>query len=212
MSELCRVYWYPLYAYARRAGRSPEDAEDLTQGFLLALLRRNSLAGTSREKGKLRSFLLASLKNFMRDEWRKANQEKRGGRQTIVSIDLQSSEDRYARMLVDKMTPEKAYDRLWVFALLDEVMKQFSDECEEKGKLPLLLKAAPYLNMDVDDRCPYAEFAAEFGLTESGIRVAVHRLRARYRELLRERIADTLASEDGLDEELSYLMSLFERG
>ena len=151
MGELCQIYWYPLYAYARRAGNSPEDAEDITQGFLASLLERDGLKNTDRDKGRLRSFLLASLKNHMRNEWRKTQQEKRGGGKPLVSIDLPQTEARYAAYLIDEMSPEVAYDRMWVFSLLDEVMRELAAECEASGKGDTLARIAPYLSTEADD-------------------------------------------------------------
>jgi len=209
LGELCRIYWYPLYAYARRAGNSPEDAEDITQGFLAGLLERDGFGKTHRDKGKLRSFLLASLKNHMRDEWRKSQKEKRGAGVPVVSINIPESEAKYASFHVDKMTSEVAYDRFWVFALLEEVMKELGAECERNGKIGLLSKIGVYLNAEADDRCPYRELASEFGLSESGMRVAVHRMRSRYRQLLREKISDTLSASDDFEVELNYLMGIF---
>ena len=209
LATICQAYWYPLYAYARRAGNSPEDAEDITQGFIAAFLARDGLKKTDPQKGKLRSFLLVSLKRHMRDEWLRKKREKRGGGESPLSIDIEESEAKYASYLIDEMTPDMAYDRLWVIALLEEVMKELGVVCARDGKLTLLGEVAPYLSLEAENQCPYPELAEKLGLSESGVRVAVHRLRKKYRELLRARVADTLDESEDFELELEYLIGLF---
>jgi RNA polymerase sigma-70 factor (ECF subfamily) len=203
LAQLCQTYWYPLYAYVRRRGHSPEDAEDLTQGFFARLLELGSLAEVSREKGRFRSFLLASLNHYLSDAWDRARALKRGhGR--VISLDAREAEDRLNREPADTLTPEKLFERKWAMTLLDTVVKKLQREYEATGKGPLFL-ALGFSIVGEKAETPYAKLSAELGVSEPALRVAVHRLRHRYRQLLRDEIAHTVATEAEVDGEIHHL-------
>lgn len=208
LDALCRTYWYPLYAYVRRRGCSREDAEDLTQGFFAKLLARNDLAGLSNEKGKFRAFLLAAIKHFLANEWDRARARKRGGGVATLSLDWQDAETRYCVEPVDDLTPDKLFDRAWGVTLLERVILRLRDEQAAAGHARLFASLRPFLAFGTG-AIPYAEAAAQLGLTEGAVRVATHRLRRRYRELLRHEISQTLADPSGLDDELRALFAAF---
>ena len=201
LEELCQAYWYPLYAYVRRRGYGAHEAEDLTQDFFARLLAKNYLADVEREKGKFRSFLLASLKHFLANEWDRAHAQKRGGVQTILSLD---AETRYRAEPADELTADKLLDRQWALALLDQVLTRL--EVETDAKQFATLKR--FLTAD-KDKIPYSEAAGKLGTSEGAVKVAVHRLRKRYRLLLREEIAHTVASPAEIDEEIRHLFAAF---
>ncbi len=204
LSELCRIYWRPLYGFARRAGRTPHDAEDLTQAFLAHLLRPGTLAGVRRDKGRFRSFLLASMKNFMADEWSRAGAQKRGGHR-VVSLDAMSAESRFAAEPRDVRTPEQEFDRQWALRLLDEVLRRLEAEYAAAGQGELF-EALRFALTGDGSGAPYDALAGELATTAGALRVAVHRMRKRYRALLREEIAGTLASSSDVDDELRCLL------
>jgi RNA polymerase sigma-70 factor (ECF subfamily) len=206
LEELCRTYWYPLYAYVRRHGHSREDAEDLTQSFFARLLEKNYLEGVSSEKGKFRAFLLVALKRFLANEWDRANCQKRGGGVAPLSLDWQDAETRYQIAPADNLSPDKLYDRAWAVIVLERVISRLRNESGAEGRGGLYQQLKPYLMMGGSD-IPYAQAAAELKMTEGAVRVAVHRLRRRYRELLREEIGQTLANPAQADEELQALFS-----
>ena len=181
LEQLCRTYWYPLYAYVRRRGHAPHDAQDLTQEFFARLLAKNFLDGVGVEKGKFRSFLLATMNHFLSDEWDKARAQKRGGGKTFVSLDDLMSEERYHLEPVDARDPEKLYERRWAFTLLDQARKRLKQEYFDAGKSELYGRLAVFESGD-RSAPTYAEVAAEIGLTESAVKSAVSRMRQRYRE------------------------------
>jgi RNA polymerase sigma factor (sigma-70 family) len=201
LEELCRAYWYPLYAYVRRCGYSPHEAEDLTQEFFARLLAKNYLADVDREKGKFRSFLLASLKHFLANEWDRSQAKKRGGCQTFVSLD---AETRYRQEPKDESSADKLLDRQWAIALLDQVLVRLQAETDPNQFAAL----KPFLTAG-NDAIPYADVAGKLGATEGAVKVAVHRLRKRYRALLREEIAHTVATPAEIDEEIRHLFAVF---
>jgi RNA polymerase sigma-70 factor (ECF subfamily) len=203
LARLCQTYWYPLYAYVRRRGYSPQDAEDLTQGFFARLLERNSLASITREKGKFRSYLLTALNHFVADEWKRAKAEKRGGLQ-VVSFDAASAETRYLHEPIEPTTPENIFERNWALALLNEVFQRLQREHTAAGKGELFEQLKFCLTGERSS-IAYAELAAGLHLSESAIKVTVHRLRQSYRELLRAEVANTVATEAEVEEELRYL-------
>ena len=211
LEELCRTYWYPLYAYVRRHGHSREDSEDLTQGFFARLLGKNYLEGVSSDKGKFRSFLLVALKRFMANEWDRANTQKRGSGVVPLSLDWQDAETRYQINPTDNLSPDKLYDRAWAVVVLEHVITRLRDESDVEGKAGVYEKLKPFLMVGKGD-IPYAKAAEESKMTEGAVRVAVHRLRRRYRELLREEIAQTLANPAQADEELQALFSALAGG
>ena len=203
LESLCQTYWHPLYAYVRRRGYSPEDAEDLTQAFFAKLLERNAVAGVAPEKGRFRSFLLASMNHFLADEWDKARARKRGGGK-VISLDLQSAETRLGEIPVENFTPEKAFEHRWAITLLEQVYQRLGEEYRAERKVALFNALRTTL-AGASDAAPYAELARQLRMTEGAVKVAVHRLRQRYRALLRDTIADTVSTPEEVEDELLYL-------
>jgi RNA polymerase sigma-70 factor (ECF subfamily) len=206
LSELCQIYWYPLYAFVRRKGKSKEDAEDLVQAFFEKFLEKNYLEGLSAERGKFRAFLLASLKHFLANEWDKSQRQKRGGGVQHLSLDWQSADARYHLDPPDPSSPDKTFDREWALALLERVITRLRDECIADGKAKLFEQTKGFL-MVGETAIPYAQAAQALNVDEGAVRVAVHRLRARYRALLREEIAQTLDDPAQVAEELRSLQA-----
>ena len=209
LEQLCSAYWYPIYAYVRRLGQSPPDAQDLTQSFFAYLLEKRLLAKAQPESGRFRSFLLGSLKNFMANEWRRQNALKRGAGQSI-SIDPQDAEDRYAVDHAEAANPQMLYDRAWAVAALDGAIGLVEAEYAGAGKKELFKSLLPSLQGDRPDST-YAQLGSELGMTENAVKVAVHRLRGRYREMLRAAVANTVADPLEVDGELRYLMQVLSR-
>lgn len=206
LSKLCQTYWHPLYTYIRRRGYSPEDAEDLTQSFFASLLARNAVSTVSPEKGRFRSFLLASLNHFLSDEWDKARAQKRGGYK-IVHFDTQTAESWLDQMPSQNLTPERAYELRWAITLLEQVYRTLEEEHRQHGKGELFDALRGTL-AGPGNSVPYAELAQRLGLNEGAVKVAVHRFRQRYRTRLREAIAETVATEADAEEELRYLLRI----
>lgn len=201
LGELCQAYWYPLYAYVRRRGCSPQDAEDRVQGFFARLIRLNSLANLHRGEGRFRAFLLASLKHYLADEWDREAADKRDIRRT-VSWDAMEADARYAAEPADRLSPERLYERQWALVLLQTVFNHLRDAYAAEGKSELFA----LLHCAVTGGTPdYSELAMRSGQTEGALRVAAHRLRQRYRQLLRDTIAETVESPDDIDAELADL-------
>ncbi len=207
LERLCRAYWYPLYAHVRRHGYSPEDAQDLTQEFFARLLTKHWLSTADRNRGRFRTFLLGAFSHFLANEWHRARCEKRGGGREQVSWDQAMAENRYLAEPADELTPEKIYQKRWAATLLEKVLSQLRAEHVAAGKDAFFEVAKDFL-WGEKNTVPQAELAAEFGLSEGALRVAVHRLRRRYRELLRAEIAQTVASPDQVDEELRELLAV----
>ncbi len=203
LARLCQTYWYPLYAYVRRRGYPPADAEDLTQGFFARLLELNSLAGVRREKGRFRSFLLAAMNHYLADERDRAGAQKRGAGK-VVSLEIESAETRYRLEPVDRVTPEDIFQRQWAMTLLGTVLQALQKEYEAAGKGELFTALGGCLTGE-KGAAPTAELAARLRMSEGAVRVAAHRLRQRYRELLRAEIAHTVASPAEVEEELRHL-------
>lgn len=210
LAVLCETYWYPLYAYVRRQGHLPHDAEDLTQEFFARLLESESLAGVSPEKGKFRTFLLVALKRFLANEWHRANSQKRGGGSFRVPLQGHTAETRYVSEPIEELTAEKLYERRWALTLLDRVLERLSHEFKIAGKSELFEKLKPYLVVE-KGAIPYAEAAIASGLNEGAFKVAVHRLRRRFRELFRDEVAHTVAKSAEIDEEIRHLLDVFGR-
>jgi RNA polymerase sigma-70 factor (ECF subfamily) len=204
MAYLCTNYWYPLYAFVRRQRHDPHDAHDLTQAFFARLLEKGWLDDVSREKGRFRSFLLAAMKHFLSNERDRDRAIKRGGGKPLISLDAQDAESRYATEPRDDATPERIFDRRWALTLLETVLNRLRAEMTAGGKAALFDSLKPTL---AGEQSGYAAVAARLGMTEGAVKVAAHRLRQRYRELIREEIAQTVDSENGIDEELRDLMS-----
>ena len=211
LEELCRTYWYPLYAYVRRHGQSREDAQDLTQAFFARLLEKNYLEGISSETGKFRAFLLVALKRFLANEWDRAHRQKRGGGAIPLSLDWQEADTRYQINPADTLSPDKLYDRAWALTMLERVITRLRDESRAAGKAKLFEQLKTFLMAGKSD-IPCAQAAAALELTEGAVRVAIHRLRRRYRELLREEIAQTLSDPAQADEEMQALFSALAGG
>ena len=205
LEELARIYWFPLYAYIRRRGHDAPEAEDLTQEFFARLLEKKSLAAVDREKGKFRSFLLASVKNFLANEWDKSQSQKRGGGRRLVSLDAMDAETRYRLEPADELTPERLFERHWVRAVLDQVLARLQREYQDRdaGRIFEVLKDCLAGTAEAPG---YADLAGRLDMTEGALKVASHRFRKRYRELLRDEIAQTVAAPELIDEEIRYLM------
>jgi RNA polymerase sigma factor (sigma-70 family) len=208
LEELCRTYWYPLYAYVRRQGLSREDAEDLTQSFFARFLKKNYLEKLRSEHGKFRAFLIASLKHFLANEWDRARRQKRGGGVLPLSLDWQDADARYQFDPADHLSPDKMYDRAWAVTLLDRVISRLREENAADGKALLFDRLKTFLVLGRSE-IPYADAADGLGITEGAARVAVHRLRRRYREILGEEIGQTLSDPAQMEEELRALFSAF---
>ncbi len=204
LETLCRTYWHPLYAYVRRRGFSPEDAQDLTQEFFARLLQSHSVASVHPDKGRFRAFLLASMNHFLSDQWDKARALKRGGGKTFP-LDLDTAETRLAQNAAEHLTPEKAYEQRWALTLLEQVYQRLEQQYRGQGN-PLLFDKLRETLSGASPSTPYAELANQLGMTESAVKVAIHRLRHRFRELLRETIADTVSSSVEVEDELRYLL------
>jgi len=206
LAALCQTYWYPLYAFVRRQGHAPHDAQDLTQEFFARLLAKNWLADVNRERGKFRSFLLAAMKHFLANEWDKANAQKRGGGAPLLSLDTESAEGRYSLEPADTTTADKLFERRWALTLLDRVLARLKEEHSTPTKRAHFDVLKGCLTGGRGDT-PYAELAAKLGMSEGAVKVAAHRLRQRYRELLRAEIASTVGTAAEVDEELRYLFA-----
>jgi RNA polymerase sigma-70 factor (ECF subfamily) len=204
LEKLCETYWYPLYAHVRRRGHSAEDAKDLTQGFFLRLLELGSLANVNPKLGRFRSFMLGALDHFLINEWKKARAEKRGGGRDMLSLDWAAAERRFDLEPSDAVAPDKTFDKQWATALLDEVLKQLEAEYAAEGNIELFraLKATLAGRRETQ---PYAKLAGDLGMGESAVKVAVHRMRKRYRTLLQAEIRRTVDSADEAKEELEHL-------
>jgi len=207
LAELCQTYWFPLYAYARRRGHGPHDAEDITQGFFERLLELKSLSAVTREKGKFRAFLLGSMNHYLAAEHERATAQKRDKNRTI-SLDAEAAELRYLHEPVDERSPESIYERQWAMTLLETVVQRLHREYESTGRGALFLELRFTIAMEGRE-APYPEIAARLGMSEETLRVAVHRLRKRYRQMLRDEIAHTVAAESEVTGELEYLRRVF---
>jgi len=210
LARLCQTYWYPLYAYVRRRGHGAADAQDLTQEFFARLLEQNWLAQADRQRGRFRTFLLSAMSHFLANQWHKDHTQKRGGFAQFVSLDIGTAETRYAHEPLDPHTPEEAYERRWVLALLDHVLERLREEHASQNKTQLFEALKPCLVGDRQGQ-PYAALALQLQLSEAALKVTVHRLRRRYRQLLRDEIAHTVASPNEVEEELRYLFVVLAR-
>ena len=208
LEELCRTYWFPLYAYVRRRGYGKEDAEDLTQAFFARFLGKNYLAGLSAERGRFRAFLLASLKHFLANEWDKSQCQKRGGGVTLLSLDWQTADTNFQVAATNEPSPDRVFDREWALTLLAKVIGRLERECTADGKAKVFERLKIFL-MAGKGTVSHADAANDLGMDETAVRVAVHRLRKRYRALLRAEISQTLADESQVDEEMQALFGAF---
>lgn len=206
LEELCQTYWYPLYAYVRHRGHNPHDAEDLTQGFFEKLFRLQSLQTVAPDKGKFRAFLLASLKNYLADQHDHASAQKRDARRTF-SLDAQAAESRYALEPADSLTPENLYERRWALTLLDTVLTRLAEEYEAQNQADLFNELR-FSIAGEKNTVPYRDLAARLDMSEEALRVAVFRLRKRFRKTLREEIAHTVSTKNEIEEELNALRKI----
>jgi RNA polymerase sigma factor (sigma-70 family) len=207
LEKLCATYWYPLYAYVRRRGHPVHDAQDLTQTFLARLLERKWVGDADRERGRFRTFLLTAMSRFLAGEWDKLRAQKRGGDVAHVPVQLDTAETRYGHEPADDATPEQCFERRWALTLLDTVLQRLRDQHEREGKGELFAGLNSSL-VGGSESQPYSELAAQLGLNEGAVKVAVHRLRKRYRQLLRAEVAQTMAATEDVDEELRHLFAV----
>jgi RNA polymerase sigma-70 factor (ECF subfamily) len=209
LASLCSAYWYPLYAFIRRQGSSPHEAEDLTQEFFFRFLERHALGSVHPAAGKFRSFLLACLKNFLANERERANAQRRGGNQPLVSLDGVDAETRYSLEPADQRTPDAVFDRRWGFAILERTVQSLRQEYSTGEKQELFDELRGFLPGG-QATVSRAELAAKRGVSVGAIDVAVHRLRQRFGVLLREQVAQTVSSKAEVEEEIRYLKSVLE--
>jgi RNA polymerase sigma factor (sigma-70 family) len=210
LTSLCEKYWYPLYVFARRRGYAAHDAADLTQSFFATLLEKDCLRGADQQKGRFRSFLLTIFKRFLSKERDRNLAQKRGGERTRLSFDVETAEGRYRLEPADEQTPERAFERQWATTLLARVLEKLEQEFIEKGRGELFAACRGYL-VDSGGTASYAQVATALGFTEGAVKVAVHRIRQRYRELLRQEVADTVESTQEVEEELRALLAAVSR-
>jgi DNA-directed RNA polymerase specialized sigma24 family protein len=210
LENLCRAYWYPLYAYARRVGYDTHDAEDLTQGFFELFLAKHFLKDADRDKGRFRSFMLASLKHFQANEWKKANRQKRGGLVEKISFDAVAAEERYRLEPAEAASAEMVYDRRWAMAVLETVRLKLRQEFDRAGKGGRFGALSAFLFEEAPSG-EYARLAAAWNVTESGVRSSVQRIRQRYAALFREEIANTVSDPRDVEGEIAYLTATLAR-
>jgi len=211
MGALCRTYWYPLYALVRRLGRSPHDAQDLTQEFFARLLAGDWLKAAARDKGRFRTFLCVAMKRFLANDWDRRRARKRGGGSIHVPLDAESAERRYHDEPVDAMSADRIYERRWALTLLQEAMARLRDDYAAQGKQAEFDALKDSLTAE-RGAIPYAAKAAAMGISEGAARVAVHRLRRRYREVFRLTVADTVAGEGEIEEEMRHIAAVLGQG
>jgi RNA polymerase sigma factor (sigma-70 family) len=207
LERLCRTYWYPLYAFVRRQGHSPQDAQDSTQEFFTWLLESKQLRVADSERGKFRSFLLGMLKNFLSDERKKAQAQKRGGGRAHISLDAASAEERFDLEPATDLTPEIIFDRRWALTVMEQTVARLREEYVAADRVELFEELKHFQPGEVAGRS-YAEVAARLGLTESAAKSAIWRLRQRHGDLLREEIAHTVATPAEVDEEIRHLVAV----
>ena len=206
LERLCRTYWYPIYAFVRRRGSDPHEAEDLTQAFFALLLEKDTLKKVDRQKGKFRTFLLAALTNFLNNEWDKRQTLKRGGQRQIISLDEAAAEGLYLRELTDSLTPEKLFERRWASTVVEQVLARLKQEYVEGGKAGLFAKLEPALTGETPPGA-FGQWAGELSMSEGAVKVALHRLRRRFGEVLRSEIAHTVSSPEEIDDEIRHLFA-----
>jgi len=205
LEELCQSYWYPLYAFVRRQGHGPDDAEDLTQAYFAKLLEKDYLQDVRPEAGRFRSFLLASLKHFLYNEWDRKKAQKRGGHLRRISLDAERAENRYSVEPVEHITPEVLYEQHWALTVLEKTLDHLANETPT-DKRDRFEKLRPFLVGDEIDTT-YRQLGDEIGMSEGGVKVAVHRLRRRFGFLLRQEIGQTVADPGEVEDEIRHLLS-----
>jgi RNA polymerase sigma factor (sigma-70 family) len=207
LEKLCRTYWRPIFAFVRRQGVSPEEAEDLTQGFFALLLERRDLSAVRKEKGRLRSYLLASLKHFLTDKWRRAKATKRGKGQWLIPLEELRDSHRIDVDRSDRLSPDQIYERRWALTVLEQVLARLREEYRSAGNVRFFDQMKKML-MDEPGRPSQAEIGGEFEMTENAVKQAYHRFRQRYQLLLREEIANTVAMPSDIEDELRHLIAV----
>jgi DNA-directed RNA polymerase specialized sigma24 family protein len=207
LAELCRTYWYPLYAFARRKGSTPEQAEDLTQGFFSDGLARDFLRSADPARGRFRTFLLAAFEHYVGHQRAREKRVKRGGRVATVSLEGGGAEARYLREPVHSETAERLYDRRWAMTVLDRALDRLERRMTEQGKAPLFDRLKPAL-LGAEDAVGHARVGEELGMTEGAVKVAAHRMRARLSTLIRDEVAQTVADPSQIDDEIRDLFSV----
>jgi RNA polymerase sigma-70 factor (ECF subfamily) len=205
LETLCRAYWYPIYVYVRRKGHGPDDAQDLTQEFFAQFIAKELLRLADRDKGRFRTFLLATLDHFLAREWTRAHRQKRGGQFTFVSLNQPLPEERYQLEPVDNETPEKRFAKQWALTVLQNALAALEKECATGEKGAVFGEVRRLLSDEPDDGV-YADIGERLRMTEGAVRVAVHRLRRRYGELLRAEVAQTVGSAAEAEDEFRHLM------
>lgn len=208
LSELCSIYWYPLYAFVRRSGCGHHKAEDITQGLFLRLIDKDGLARADPEKGKFRTFLMSSMKNFMANERARAAAQKRGGNAPHLSIDMARAEGRYDCEPTDSTTPEVLYERAWALTVLQATLNDLRAEYESRDKGAVFEALHDHIIAGAKP-VPHAETAERLGMNEGSVKVTLHRMRRRFGELLRQQVAQTVESEDDIDTEIRHLLKCF---
>ncbi len=208
LEQLCRTYWYPLYAQVRRRGYSPEDAQDLTQEFFVRLLEKNAFAAADQHKGRFRCFLLGALKHFLADVKDKGLAQKRGGGRTVVSWEQACAEERFGAEPVDALSPDILFDRHWALTVLEQATARLRARYQAEGSVGLFEALSCYLTREMPAPS-YAEVAVRLGLSETAVGSAIFRLRRCYHSLVREEVAQTVADAEELEEEIRYLMNVF---
>ncbi len=207
LEQLCRAYWYPLYAFVRRRGHDEEDAKDLTQGFFSRLLEHGSLESVDREKGRFRSFLLAGMRHYLANEWDRVQSRKRGGGTVQFSLDAEAPEDRYGLEPVDEVTPERLFERRWAHAVLGQVVARLEAEQDDAERRERFAALQPFL-LRQPQATGYEAVAHQLGLSVPAVTSAIHRLRLRFRELFRSEIAHTVSTPAQVDAEIRYLVQV----
>ncbi len=208
LERLCRAYWYPLYSFARRQGREPQEAADLTQDFFLHLLATNALASVNQEKGRFRSFLLASMKNLMANNWNRARRQKRGGGEPVFSLDEEMAENRYRLEPAGDLAPDKIFDRQWAETILSRALERLRHECDTAGKSKRFDEVKVFL-LGEKEGGTLSAAAGRLGLSLAAVKGVVHRLRRRFRELIEDEIAQTVTRAEDVEQEIRDLFTAF---
>jgi len=211
LATLCEIYWYPVYAFIRRRGMSPADAQDATQGFFAALLEQDYVSSADRERGRFRTFLLTAVSRFLSKQREHNRTLKRGGGRKLLSIDAAVGEDRYLLEPTDDWSPERLFERRWALTLLDRVLARLEQRYTEQGQTQLFEKLQGCLT-GADPEVSHTDLAADLKMTPGALKVAIHRLRRRYRDLLKAEIAETVAGADEVADELDYLLAALRGG
>jgi len=207
LAKLCQTYWFPVYAFIRKKGHSPEQAQDFTQEFFAGFLEKNYVARATRDRGRFRVFLMSSVENFLHNQHDRAQAQKRGGGQTILSLDYKDAEERYQVEPIEETDPASIFEQQWAAMLLEAVLNRLRDEFGAEGRAGLFEELQAHLWGDADT-IPYSQLAEKSGLTANNVKTIAHRFRQRYRELLREEIAQTVAKPGEVDDEIRHLMRI----